>query len=168
MDTLLWDKYCQVRIAVIYRGRAIPIVWQVLEHGSSSVSYAVYHELLARTAAWLPLGCRVVFLADRGFADRDLLAELRRLGWHGRIRIKGNFWVYGRGVRYQVGAIPLAPGQARFWHHVYLAAHRYGPVHLALAHPQGSTECWCVVSDEPTDWYTREEYGPRVTAQSRG
>jgi hypothetical protein len=32
LDTsTLWDKYCIIRITVIYRGRAIPIVWKVLE-----------------------------------------------------------------------------------------------------------------------------------------
>jgi hypothetical protein len=60
-----------------------------------------------------------------------------------------------------VSAIPLAKGQARFWHHVYLTAQRYGPVHLALARPRGSTECWFVVSDELTDWTTFDEYGLR-------
>ena len=50
-------------------------------------------KLLAQTAAWLPLGGQVVFWADRGWADIDLLAELRRWGGHGRIRITGAFWV---------------------------------------------------------------------------
>jgi hypothetical protein len=163
LDTsMLWDQYCQVRIAVIYRGRAIPLVWRVLEHHSSSISYAVYHDLLRQAAALLPRGCQVVFLADRGFADTALMAEVRRLGWHMRIRIKGNFWVYdSRGGRCLVGAIPLAPGQARFWHEVYLTTQRYGPVHLALAYPPDSAERWFVVSDEQTDWHTLDEYGLR-------
>jgi uncharacterized protein (UPF0128 family) len=37
----------------------------------------------------------------------------------------------------------------------------YGPVHLALGRPQGSQEYWCVVSDEPTEAKTFEEYGLR-------
>jgi hypothetical protein len=37
----------------------------------------------------------------------------------------------------------------------------YGPVHLALGRPQGSQEDWCVVSDEPTEAKTFEEYGLR-------
>ena len=40
LDTsTLWDKYCIIRISVTYRGRAIPMVWKVLEHKSSNVSY---------------------------------------------------------------------------------------------------------------------------------
>jgi hypothetical protein len=33
LDTsLLWEQYCVIRISLIYRGRAIPLVWQVIEH----------------------------------------------------------------------------------------------------------------------------------------
>lgn len=163
LDTsMLWNQYCLIRIAVVYRGRAVPLVWTVVKHSSSSVAYEVYQGLLDQAAELLPLHCQVVFLADRGFADIDLLAHLKRLEWHYRIRIKGNFWVYRSGHhRRKVKNIPLACGQAHFWHHVFITAQRFGPVHLALARPRGSTECWFVVSDEPTDLETFDEYGLR-------
>jgi len=160
--TTLWGKYCVVRISVIYRGRAVPIVWQALEHGSSSVAYEIYRNLLDKVAMLLPLNCKVVFLADRGFADTALMSDLKRLGWHWRIRIKGSFWVYRRNHRRcKVNAIPLACGQARFWHEVRITEQHFGPVHLALARPNGGAECWFVVSDEPTDVHTFDEYGLR-------
>ena len=40
---------------------------------------------------------KVVCLAERGFADTELMRHLRRLGWHFRIRIKSNFWIYRPG-----------------------------------------------------------------------
>ena len=163
LDTsMLWGQYCLIRISVVYRGRAVPLVWKVLEHSSSSVSYQVYQGLLDKAAQLLPPGCRVVFLADRGFADIELMAHLKGLGWHYRIRIKGNFWVYRPGhQRRKVKNISLACGQARFWHQVSITARRFGPLHLALARPRGSTECWFVISDEPTDLETFDEYGLR-------
>lgn len=163
LDTsMLWNQYCLIRISVVYRGRAVSLVWQVVEHSSSSVAYEVYQDLLDKAAELLPLGCQVVFLADRGFADIDLMAHLKRLGWHYRIRIKGNFWVYRAGQRRrQVKNVPLACGQARFWHGVFITAQRFGPVHLALARPRGGTESWFVISDEPTGLETFDEYGLR-------
>ena len=59
----LWGQYCIVRISVIYRGRAVPLVWTVLEHGSSSVAYSVYAPLLDAAAQLVPADCVVVFLA---------------------------------------------------------------------------------------------------------
>jgi hypothetical protein len=68
LDTsMLWDTYCLIRLSVIYRGRAVPLVWCVLKHGSAQVSHDTYKDLLDRAALLLPRSCKVVFLADRGF-----------------------------------------------------------------------------------------------------
>ena len=37
--TMLWNRYCVIRISLVYRGRAVPLVWEVVEHGRSSVAY---------------------------------------------------------------------------------------------------------------------------------
>jgi len=163
LDTsTLWNTYCLVRLSIIYRGRAIPIVWKVLEHPSSRVAYDVYKDVLDKVADLLPFRCHVVFTADRGFADTHLMDHLARLGWHWRIRIKGSFWIYCRGKRRcKVNRIPLSIGKALFWHHVYITKSGYGPVHLALGRRKDSKEYWFVVSDEPTGSKTFEEYGLR-------
>ncbi len=164
LDTsMLWGKYCIVRISIVYRGRAIPLVWKVLEHQSSTVAFEVYKDLLNKAAQLLlPFDCKVVFLADRGFADTRLMAHLSKLGWQWRIRLKGNFTIYRRGRRpCKAGRITPAAGQAIFWHNVFLTAEQFGPVHIAIArHPQ-SKEFWIVVSSEPTSMITFEEYGLR-------
>jgi hypothetical protein len=160
--TMLWNRYCVIRISLIYRGRAVPVVWEVLEHGSSSVAYATYTALLDALPPLLPLGVRVVFLADRGFADTALMTHLRRLGWHFRIRIKGSFGVTRPGHRSaKVQDFTLAPGRALFLHHVALTADHFGPVSLALARHTSNGEAWAVVSDEPTSVQTFVEYGWR-------
>jgi len=163
LDTsMLWNTYCMVRLSVIYRGRAVPLVWCVLEHGSATVAYDVYKALLDKANTLVPFVCKVVFLADRGFADTELMGHLKRLGWHFRLRIKSNFWIYcpGHGG-FQVRAIALACGQARFWHGVCVTRKRFGAVHLAVARPLASDEYWYVISDEPTDVQSLQEYGLR-------
>jgi Transposase DDE domain len=163
LDTsMLWNTYCMIRLSVSYRGRAVPLVWTVLEHGSAQVSYDAYKELLDRATLLLPHPCKVVFLADRGFADTDLMAHLHRLGWHWRLRIKSNFWLYRPGRRpCKVGRLSVAQGQACFWQAVWITEKRYGPVHLAVARPRHGNEWWYVLSDEPTNVQTLQEYGLR-------
>ncbi|MEI2419335.1 transposase, partial [Arthrospira platensis SPKY2] len=69
LDTsMLWNQYCLIRISVIYRGRAVPLVWDVITHGSSSVAFATYRPLLDKALTLLPSRSEVIFLADRGFA----------------------------------------------------------------------------------------------------
>jgi len=164
LDTsLLWDRFCHIRLCIIYRGRAVPLIWQTIEHGSSTVSFESYRLLLENAAKLLPLGCQVVFLADRGFADTNLMAYLSQIvGWHWRIRIKSSFLVYRRNRRRcKISSIKLKRGQARFWHNVYITDKRFGVVHLALAKPLGTKEDWLILSDQPTQVTTFDEYGLR-------
>src|SRR5262249_25883391 len=135
LDTpLLWNRYCTVRISVIYRGRAVPPVWEVLEQASRSVAYERYEAWLEAVLPLVPRGGKVVFLADRGVADTALLAHLRRLRWHCPIRIKANCGVSRPGrPACKVEDFPLAPGRAIFLPQVRLTAEHYGPVSLALA-----------------------------------
>jgi hypothetical protein len=158
----LWNTYCVVRLSLVYRGRAVPLVWKVLEHPSSSVAYDIYQDVLDKVAELLPCQYTVVFTADRGFADTRLMEHLARLGWHWRIRIKGSFWSDRDGKRRcKMNRMRLPAGKALFWHHVYMTKQRYGPVHMAMARGHDGKEDWFVVSDEPTDVKTFEEYGLR-------
>ena len=167
LDTsLLWNQYCLIRLSVVYRGRAVPVVWEVLKHRSSSVTHAAYAELLDAVPPLLPAGVKVVFLADRGFADIEVLAQLRRLGWHFRLRIKATFSVLRAGqLPCKVEDFVLAPGRALFLHHVAITSEQFGPVSLALARHSSNGEYWYIVSDEPTSLHTFEEYGRRFTIE---
>src|SRR5947207_13019495 len=100
LDTsMLWNTYCLIRLSVIYRGRAVRLVWCVLEHGSAQVGFETYRELLDRAAVLLPRRCRVIFLAAVGFADTELSAHLGHRGWHWRRRIRRSFWLSRRRCR---------------------------------------------------------------------
>ncbi len=162
--SLLWDEYCLIRLSVQYRGRAIPLVWRVIRHGSSSISFEVYQAMLKRAARLVPAGVRVCFLADRGFADTALMRYLRdQLHWQFRIRVKSNSWIYraGKGWK-QLNSYHLALGEVVLLQGVALTkTHRLGGLHLALARDPLSRQVWMVVSNEPTTLQTFREYGER-------
>ncbi|MGG6265533.1 transposase [Leptolyngbya sp. AN03gr2] len=162
LDTsVLWNRYCLIQISLIYRGRAIPLMWKVMAHKSSSVAHSDYSKLIYAVATVLPEKVEVLFLADRGFADLKLFQQLRRFNWHYRIRIKSSFYVYlGKHGR-QISDYCLRPGEACFLNAVRLTRERYGIVHVALAHHAQSQERWIVVSDQPTCCETFVEYGWR-------
>lgn len=163
--SLLWDKYCLLRLSLVYRGRAIPLIWKVIEHGSSSVAFAEYKPLLAQVATLFPLyiAPRIVFLADRGFADTELMRYLsQELHWHWRIRIKGCFKIYRPKQRCcKLSTCAPKAGEAQFWHKIRITDARFGPVHLAMAHVRETGERWYVLSDQPTSLQTFDEYGLR-------
>ncbi len=151
---------------MIYRGRAIPVAWMVLEHSSARVAFADYRAVLYRAAALLPPRCSVTLLADRGFCDVELILALKQLGWHYRIRAKRSLKVYRPGQAKECRVERFLPqrGQARFLHSVYITRRRIGPVHLAVAWPaadQRDPDPWIVISDEPTGLETFHDYGLR-------
>ena len=74
LDTfMLWNQYCLIRVAVVYRGRAVTVAWRILEHPSSSVKLQTYPDLLKRAARLMPEGVKVILLGDRGFIDTQLM-----------------------------------------------------------------------------------------------
>jgi hypothetical protein len=158
LDTAtLGETYCLVRLALISRGRAIPIGWKVLQHPRRSVRYDAYADVWDAAASLLPRDCTMVFFADRGFANTHLMEHLTRFNWHWRIRFKSSFWMDRRGHQpCKASRLSLALGEARCWHHVSMTKTRYGPVHLARARRQDGREDWLVISDEPTDLQTFE------------
>ena len=168
LDTsMMWGDYCLIRLAIVYRGRAIPLVWKVIKHSSSTVALADYKDLIRKAVMLLlPFDCQVVFLADRGFADTELMEFLNKVGWGWRIRLKRNFKIYRCGKpAIKAGAITPKKGHAIHWQNVSITAAQFGPVHLAFANPLHSKETWLIVSNEPTDDTVFDEYGLRFSIE---
>ncbi len=163
LDTsLFWDEYCLSRLCVIHRGRALPLVWRVMKHESASISFADYREMLKIAPARLPKSVKVVLLADRGFVHTELMTMLTlELGWHYRIRIKSNTWLW-RGNWCQPQDFHLSLGEAICLHNVRIhKGEYYGIVHVIIGRNSINGELWAIVSDEKTTLQTFAEYGLR-------
>jgi hypothetical protein len=160
----LWDEFVIVRLALVYRGRALPISWVVLQQKSTTVAFEKYKHILKEAATILPKGCSVILLADRGFDDNALFCAVRDLGWGFRIRLKKSILVQRLNKpSTNVGRLMPAKGGALFLHKVWITERWFGPVYLALAHAQtpNGYEEWAILSDDPTDLHTFDEYGLR-------
>ena len=120
--------------------------------------------MLHQAANRLPQGVKVILLADRGFIHTEAMTAITtQLGWHYRIRVKRNTWIWRAGRGWcQLKDIHLQRGEACCWHTVKLHKGQwYGPVHVAFGCNNVNSEFWAIVSDEPTSLHTFEEYGLR-------
>jgi hypothetical protein len=127
LDTsMLWNTYCLIRLSVIYRGRAVPLVLEVIGHNSSTVALDHYKVLLQTTNRVLAPRHEVVFLADRGFVDTALMAYTGQvLHWRFRIRFKKGIVLYRKGTRkWRKLSVQAAHGHARFYYNVWVS-HQY-------------------------------------------
>ena len=84
------------RTAAIYRGRAVPLAWQVFKRKSVMLAFDHYAGLVRYTASLIPRHVNVVLLGDRGFRNVKLMALLRQLRWHFRLRLEDNEYVWSR------------------------------------------------------------------------
>jgi hypothetical protein len=164
LDTsVLPGGYVLIRAALVYRGRAIPVAWNVIKHGSASVSFDVYKSVLEQVLAALPAGCSITWLADRGFLHSQFVKFIKqRPEDHYRIRAKANTRVRFAD-RCVVNMLQLCPpeGHAHFYHDIKILNDSIGMVHVAMGNPADAEEPWYIISDEYTDLATFDEYGLR-------
>ncbi|XHX76413.1 MAG: transposase [Stenomitos frigidus ULC029] len=164
--TVLWNRYCMIHLSVVCCGRAVPLLWRVLEHDSASVAFKEYQPLL-RKARWLLRQHEdVMLLADRGFANHSLLAWLQASQWHYCLRLPCDVWLHGAS-KYprMVGSFYPPLGEARLYRQVRLGADGVYRCNLVLATVKGAKEAWAVVTDESPSLQTLWQYALRFQVE---
>jgi hypothetical protein len=162
--TSLAGRVVVARVAVIYRGRAVPLVWQVYERHCLSLAFADYQDLLEHAHTLLPPHARVVLLGDRSFRTKELMAWCRAHGWHYRLRLTSNQYVtLSDGRRCLLSDLRLRRGMVCFLQGVSLGREGYGPCDLALAwSAEPEAQPWYIATDEVASLHTLTEYGGRM------
>jgi hypothetical protein len=74
LDRTEWDSFNILYVSVGWRGRALPLMWQMLGPGASS--FDQQREVLGIVAGWLPEGAEVLLLGDREFGSGVLASGL--------------------------------------------------------------------------------------------
>lgn len=164
--TVLWNRYGMIHLSVVCCGRAVPLLWRVLEHGSATVAFEQYRPLLRRARWLLRQHHQVTLLGDRGFANRPLLGWLSRSRWHYCLRVPCDTLLHGP-RRYPVAVRALFPpkGEATFYRGVGLWRDGFHRCNLVLATVAGVTEPWAVMTDEAPTLQTLWRYGLRFRVE---
>ena len=162
LDTsMLYDRFCCVRISMIYMNRAIPVIWRVLEHNSSTVKYEQYAYLLEQVAELLPKEVKVFFLADRGFVCKNLMRHLQQLRWTWRIRVKNNQRLRtGKGF-ITPKTLPLSIGKVLLFSRNMNFGKGLERISLSAGWAKGSKEPWYVLSEDVASTEVFMDYARR-------
>jgi hypothetical protein len=164
--TVLWNKYCMIHLSIVCCGRAIPLLWDVLEHESATVAFSDYERLL-RKARWLLRGYDdVILLADRAFACHELMEWLKLTDWHYALRLKCDVLLHGVN-RYPIEVGKLYPpmNQALLLKNVGLWADGIHRANLVLATVKGAKDSWAVITDEEPSLQTLWNYSSRFCVE---
>ncbi len=164
--TVLWNRFCMVHLSVVCCGRAVPLLWKVLEHRSAAVAFPAYRGLLRLAQRLLHAFPDIMLLADRGFASQDLLQWLQQSSWHYCLRLPCDVTLHGP-RRYPAEVRQLWPdkGEAKLLTDVRLWNEGIYRSNLALANVRGAREPWAVITDETPSLQTFHQYSLRFDVE---
>ncbi len=128
------------------------------------IAFDQYSELVEYTASLIPPDVTVIVLGDRGFRDVRLMALLRKLNWHFRLRLteKECVWMDAQ-QRRSLESWILLPYQPYFLQDILLTDQKYGPVSIAMSWDGAPKhDPWRIASDQQANPNVISDYALRM------
>jgi hypothetical protein len=144
------DQFVVLMVAVYYRGRAIPLAWDVW-HANVPLKGARFWErvkrLLQISATLIPPTTSVTWLADRAFGTPQFTDLVVAHGWHFVVRVQGQTRFQDR-TGYETRIDNLVQARARFKAHglVFKSAH-WRAMNVVVWRSRHHRQLLCLVSD---------------------
>jgi len=131
LDGTTAGRGCVVLMAsVVYRGRAIPVLWTVVKGKKGHLPEEQHCALIRRLQALIPPDARVTLLGDGEFDGTALQTTMRARNWQYVCRTASNILIAAADRVFSVGDLPLARGAAVYMVDVRMTAKQYGPILL--------------------------------------
>ena len=160
--TMLWNQFCIIHLSLVCGGRAIPFLWKVLEHKSSTVAFVEYKLMLRLAEKLLSSHGDIMLLADRGFANHELVNWLQNSTWHYCLRLPCDVNLHGIRKRpIELKYLWPKKAEAALYHNVGLWLDGKYRCNIILANVRGVQEPWAVITDENPSLQTLWQYGMR-------
>ncbi len=154
MDWVEVRNFHTLVVALVRRGRAIPLLWASYREWELHKSQNSLEEgMLRLLKTMLPAHVEVILLADRGFGRTEMASLCQELDFHYCVRIRPDVWVRCEGFRGKLADYPVKRGMCRTL--VCTEYRRRNPiqqrviVHWKRGLPKRRDECWFLMSDLP-------------------
>ena len=164
------DKIVLLMISVRYRGRALPLVWDVWQ-GNKPLKGAGFWErieqLLQRVAQLLPAKVSIVWLADRAFGTPRFTDLLVAHGWHFIVRVQGQTR-FADVIRRENRVDQLAGKKGRFkgTGKVFKSSD-WRNMSVVILHRSNCKSPLCLVTDLPAEWTIAHHYRLRYNIEAK-
>jgi hypothetical protein len=130
-------------IHVVYKGRALPLAWQVRKGKKGHLPEDLHIALVKQVHPLIPLEASVVLLGDGEFDGTTLQSTVQGYHWSYVVRTGSNITVLWDGERFRCETVAacIKPGTLVALTNVHVTAAAYGPVMLLC--------CWAKGYQEP-------------------
>lgn len=128
--------------SVIYRKRALPVVWHVIKAKKGHLPEESHRALLKKLAAIVPPDCEVTILGDGEYDGCKWQADITQLGWNYVLRT-GVARIIETEPGEEVKLGSMIPGLGEIYFMLYGVAFtqkKYGPVNILIQHEKGYKE----------------------------
>ena len=115
-------------LSVLYKGRALPLVWVVVPGSKGHFPDATHQQLVEQVQPLLPAEADVLFLGDGEFDGIGLQAAVAAAGWHYVCRTAHNVQVCDAGEWFTLEEVDIAPGHTLGLPDALFTEAAYGPV----------------------------------------
>jgi hypothetical protein len=125
-------KCLALMISVIYKKRALPIVWIVVKGSKGHFPESTHVQLLQQVYQIVPQGGDIVVVGDGEFDGTTFQATIDDYGWRYVCRTAKNVQLGVEGERFAIHEVEVQPGECIGLPEVTFTLQDYGPV-LAIA-----------------------------------
>jgi hypothetical protein len=154
-------KNCQALvISVVYKQRALPVGWLVVEGSKGHLSEENHLILVRQVAELVPPVATVIFLGDGEFDGVQLQAAMAELNWQYVCRTAKDIILTEEEEAFTVQELGLRPGQLIALPDVAFTEEQYGPVQVVAWWKKGETHPIFLVTNmelagEACWWYKK-------------
>ena len=135
-----------------------------MEHQSSTVAFKEYKLMLRFSHRLLSKYSDVMLLADRGFANHELMSWLKTSQWHYCLRLPCDVFIHGaRRHPIELKYLCRPKSEAVLYHNVGLWLDGKCRSNFVLANVKGAKEPWAVRGRMPSSRRRRRTARPRRT-----
>lgn len=131
MDGSVVGRGCvALMLSVVYHGRALPLVWVVVQGEKGHFPQATHCALLEQIQPLIPPTAEVTLLGDGEFDGTEVQAALRRLHWHYVCRTAPNLRMTVYGKTRHIRDLAPTRGDLLAVQPAWVTAQQYGPVSI--------------------------------------
>ncbi len=134
-------KCLALMVSVIYKKRALPLVWIVIQGSKGHFPEETHVQLVERVCEIVPEGAGVIFVGDGEFDGIILQATIDSYGWEYVCRTAKNAQLGAEGEHFSFCEIGVQPGECLHLSDITFTLHDYDPV-VAIA-------WWKIGCEEP-------------------
>ena len=151
-------------LRLVYRERAIPLVWVCYRPGEAPAPFPILvGRLIDEVAALVPPGTQVVLMTDRGLSWPSLLDRCRRVGWSFLCRVQRQTRVQtADGHAGAIGDLAPQPGTRWRGHGRAFLKAGWRDLNLVAVWRRGDQQPWLLVTDLAPTWVRCAQYRHRM------